>query len=100
MPIVKKNTNTNIKKNRVKEKRKEYILEYMKCKNSFHYFSSRYILLELPGGDEPFNMYTLQKTLIDIIEDKRHVIVLKSRQVGISTTVQAYCCWYCFKRWT
>jgi hypothetical protein len=73
--------------------KQRYILEYMKCKNSFHYFAENYILLELPGGDEPFKMYELQKTLIDIIEDKKHVIVLKSRQVGISTTTQAYCCW-------
>jgi len=76
-----------------KQKKSNIIQEYMKCKNSFHYYCQKYVLLELPGGDEPFNMYELQKTLIDIIEDKKHVIVLKSRQVGISTTVQAYCSW-------
>jgi hypothetical protein len=65
----------------------------MKCQKSFHYFCLKYILLELPGGDVNFSMYDLQKTLIDIIEDKHHVLVLKSRQVGISTTLQAYCAW-------
>jgi len=77
----------------LKAQKKHILEEYMKCKNSFHYFSEKYVMLELPGGDEPFKMYDLQKTLIDIIEDKKHVIVLKSRQVGISTTTQAYCCW-------
>ena len=72
---------------------KKNVVEYMKCKNSFHYFCEFYVLLELPGGDVHFEMYDLQKTLIDIIEDNHHVVVLKSRQVGISTTIQAYCCW-------
>jgi len=79
-----------MKKSKLAQK---YITEYLKCKKSFNYFCGKYILLELPGGDVPFDMYELQKTLIDIIEDKHHVIVLKSRQVGISTTIQAYCCW-------
>ena len=71
----------------------KYLVEYMKCKNSFHYFCGNYVLLELPGGDVLFSMYDLQKTLIDVIEDDKYAIVLKSRQVGISTTIQAYCCW-------
>jgi len=74
-------------------KKNKFLMEYMKCKSSFHYFCANYILLELPGGDVKFSMYELQKTLIDIIEDKHHAIVLKSRQVGISTSLQAYCAW-------
>jgi len=70
-----------------------YINEYAKCAASFEYFCAIYIMLELPGGDVPFKMYDLQKTLIDVIEEMKHIIVLKSRQVGISTTIQAYCCW-------
>ena len=74
-------------------KKQKYLEEFLKCKKSFHYFCAKYILLELPGGDVKFDMYELQKTLIDILEDKKHAIVLKSRQVGISTTLQAYCTW-------
>jgi len=74
-------------------KKQKYIEEFIKCQQSFLYFCARYVLLELPGGDVKFSMYELQKALIDLIEDQKHVIVLKSRQVGISTTVQAYCCW-------
>jgi len=74
-------------------KKQKYVEEWLKCQQSFFYFCARYILLELPGGDVKFDMYDLQKTLIDMIEDLHHILVLKSRQVGISTTLQAYCAW-------
>jgi len=79
----------------IKKKTEEYILEYVKCKNDFVYFCSNYILLELPGGDKPLIPYKPQIGLTDLITSDHYVLVLKSRQIGISTIIQAYSAWLC-----
>jgi len=82
-----------MKKSKLQAKANKYIVEYLKCKNDFNYFCSAYVLLEVPGGDQLFNLYDKQKELIDIIEKDHFGIVLKSRQVGISTTTCGYAAW-------
>ena len=77
-------------KQQTKDKVEWYVEEYIRCKESFDYFCRRYIYLELAGGDELFSPYKKQSELIDKIEENHDVLVLKSRQVGISTTIQAY----------
>jgi hypothetical protein len=72
---------------------KKYILEYMKCKHSFEYFVSHYVMLELPGQDTLMKPYSKQTEFIDLVERKKHVLLLKSRQTGFSTIVQAYTAW-------
>ena len=74
---------------------KKYVMEYLKCKKSFEYFVKKYILLELPGGDELMNPYRKQLEFVDLVETKKHVLLLKSRQTGFSTIVQAYTAWLC-----
>jgi hypothetical protein len=81
------------KPKKIKNLAKKYISEYFKCKNSFNYFCSNYIYLELPGKDELFKPYTKQIELIDAIELYKYILVLKSRQIGISTIIQAYAAW-------
>ncbi|HUU86917.1 MAG TPA: terminase family protein, partial [Candidatus Glassbacteria bacterium] len=71
----------------------EYVSEYLKCKNSFEYFCENYILIEVPGQDALLKPYQKQKELIHLVEEKRYVLVLKSRQIGISTIIQAYAAW-------
>jgi len=71
----------------------DYVAEYLRCKNDFHYFSSHYIYIEIPGKDILLKPYGKQSELIDTIERKKYVLVLKSRQIGISTIIQAYSCW-------
>lgn len=73
----------------------EQVNEFIKCKNSFEYFVRNYILIELPGGDKLMNPYQKQIELVKFIEENKYVLVLKSRQIGISTITQAYCCWLC-----
>lgn len=77
-------------KQQTKDKIEWYVEEYIRCKNDFDYFCRRYIYLELAGGDELFSPYKKQSVLIEKIEEYHYVLVLKSRQVGISTTIQAY----------
>ena len=71
----------------------KYISEFLKCKADFHYFCRHYVLIEVPGKDVLLQPYRKQVELVNLIEEKRYVLVLKSRQIGISTIIQAYSCW-------
>ena len=71
----------------------KYIEEYLQCRTSFDYFCTHYVYLELPGKDVLLNPYGKQTELIDLIEKRKFVLVLKSRQIGISTIIQAYAAW-------
>ncbi len=71
----------------------KYISEFLKCKADFHYFCRRYVLIEVPGRDVLLQPYRKQVELVNLIEQKHYVLVLKSRQIGISTIIQAYSCW-------
>jgi len=71
----------------------EYVAEFLRCKSSFDYFCRKYILIELPGKDQLLTPYRKQVELIDTVERYKYVLVLKSRQIGISTIIQAYAAW-------
>jgi hypothetical protein len=71
----------------------KYIEEFLKCRENFEHFCRFYVFLELPGKDQLMNPYRKQLELIDLIERNRYVLVLKSRQIGISTIIQAYAAW-------
>lgn len=71
----------------------DYITEYLRCKNDFDYFCRNYIMIELPGKDAHLIPYRKQVELVNLVESKRYVLVLKSRQIGISTIIQAYAAW-------
>ena len=77
----------------LKDLANEYLEEYLQCKSSFDYFCTKYIYLELPGKDVLLEPYGKQTELIDLIEKRKYVLVLKSRQIGISTIIQAYAAW-------
>ena len=71
----------------------KYVTEFLKCKNDFDYFCRHYILIEIPGRDVHLKPYRKQTELINLVEEKHYVLVLKSRQIGISTIIQAYSAW-------
>jgi hypothetical protein len=71
----------------------KYIAEFLQCRASFDYFARAYIYLELPGKDVLLSPYRKQVELIDYIEIHKYILVLKSRQIGISTVIQAYATW-------
>jgi len=73
--------------------KQQQVLEYMRCKGDPIYFITHYVYIELPGGDLLFNLYGKQREYIKTILEFNHVICLKSRQTGVSTTTQAYCAW-------
>jgi len=81
------------KKKKLKTQANKYVTLYLKCKNDFNFFCKKYILLEAPGSDIHFNPYRKQIELTDLIDKFHYLFVLKSRQIGISTIIQAYATW-------
>ena len=71
----------------------KYVSEYIRCKEDPIYFIKTYVMIELGGGDVPFALYGKQEELIGDILKYHNLCVLKSRQTGISTTIQALVCW-------
>jgi len=81
------------KKAKLRGLAKKYIQEYISCKKNFTYFSKKYIKIEVPGEDIILKPYAKQEELVEQIERYKNVLVLKSRQTGISTIIQAYSAW-------
>lgn len=81
------------KKSRLEKLADRYVMEYLKCKNDFEYYSRNYVLIEAPGRDILLKPYQKQVELINLLEEMHYVFVLKSRQIGISTIIKAYVSW-------
>jgi hypothetical protein len=81
------------KQHKIQNMANRYISEYLKCKNDFDYWCRNYAKIELPGKDHLLDPYKKQSELIHTIERDKYVLVLKSRQIGISTIIQAYSAW-------
>lgn len=68
--------------------------ELERCESDCVYFIEKYIKLENPiKGEIPFEMYDFQKDLISSFRDNKFNVVLKARQLGVSTTIAAYVTW-------
>lgn len=85
--------NNSSKQKKIQNQAQRFVQEWIKCKQSFDYFCSKYILIEMPGGDIPLVPYAPQSDLIKAINLQHYILVLKSRQIGISTIIQAYSAW-------
>lgn len=84
----------NIKDDKkIKKVANKFVTEYLKCKSDFPYFCRTFIFLEAPSGDILFNPYKKQIELTDLLMEYHYLFVLKSRQIGISTIIQAYTTW-------
>jgi hypothetical protein len=68
--------------------------ELLKCGKDPVYFINNYIKISHPlKGLVPFKLYDFQKEAIKDFTDYRYNIILKARQLGISTTISAYIAW-------
>lgn len=68
--------------------------EYMKCAIDPIHFMSKYCFIQHPKrGKIPFVLYPFQKDALNQIRNNQYNIILKSRQLGISTLVSAYALW-------
>ena len=68
--------------------------EYIKCANDPAYFMRKYCYIQHPQrGSIKFNLYPFQERVLHIFKDNQYNIVLKSRQLGISTLSAGYAIW-------
>jgi len=72
--------------------KKQRLIEYFKCKNDPVYFIEKYVKLSLAGGDRTVQLYSKQKDFVSDFYNKHHLIVLKTRQTGLSTISQMLAC--------
>lgn len=68
--------------------------EYKRCAADPVYFMRKYCRIQHPTrGKINFNLYPFQEDALNQINEHRFNIILKSRQLGISTLVAAYSLW-------
>ena len=68
--------------------------EYIKCAQSPAYFMKKYCQIQHPKrGRMPFNLYPFQEKVLTLFQENPYSIVLKSRQLGISTLAAGYSLW-------
>jgi len=69
--------------------------EIKKCRLDPAYFMKKYCYIQHPErGKIPFSLYDFQENIvIPDLQKYKHNIILKSRQLGISTVVAGYCLW-------
>lgn len=70
------------------------IQEYKKCAKEPDYFLRKYCYIQHPmRGKIKFDLYPFQEEVLRNFRDHQNVIVLKSRQLGISTLAAGYSLW-------
>lgn len=80
--------------------KEQIVKEIIKSGKSPEYFLKNYVKISHPlKGTIPFKTYPFQDTLLDDFEKHRFNIILKARQLGISTIAAGYIAWMImFKR--
>ena len=74
--------------------KKEIYKEVIKCGKDPVYFVNNYARISHPQkGLIPFKTYDFQSDLINSFNDHRFTVILKARQLGISTITAAYIAW-------
>ena len=68
--------------------------EYIKCAQDPVYFLKKYCMIQHPiKGKVPFSLYPFQETTVREFQKERFNIILKARQLGISTLTAGYSLW-------
>jgi len=68
--------------------------EYVKCAKSPTYFMKKYCMIQHPTkGKIPFHLYPYQEGALNDFQENDRTIILKSRQLGISTLIAGYALW-------
>ena len=75
--------------------KKQIIKEIIQSGKNPSYFINNYCLISHPmKGRIPFRTYPFQEDCLVDFNDYRFNVVLKARQLGLSTLVAAYCVWF------
>jgi len=68
--------------------------EYVKCAADPVHFMKKYCFIQHPQrGRIPFHLYPFQEKVLHLFRDNPYSVVLKSRQLGISTLGAGYSLW-------
>ena len=68
--------------------------EYIKCAQSPAHFMKKYCNIQHPQrGRILFNLYPFQEKVLHLMQENPYSIILKSRQLGISTLAGGYSLW-------
>ena len=68
--------------------------EYLECAKNPAHFMKKYCVIQHPKeGKIKFNLYDYQENMLDEFTSNRYNIILKSRQLGISTLSAGYSLW-------
>ena len=68
--------------------------EYLKCVQNPAHFMKKYCVIQHPKkGNIKFSLYDYQENMLDTFTSNRYNIILKSRQLGISTLSAGYSLW-------
>lgn len=68
--------------------------EYIKCAKSASYFMKKYCMIQHPTkGKIPFHLYQFQEETLQDFQENDRMVILKSRQLGISTLTAGFSLW-------
>ena len=68
--------------------------EYLKCAQDPVHFMKKYCFIQHPQrGRIQFHLYPFQEKVLRLVQDNPYSIILKSRQLGISTLAAGYSLW-------
>ena len=68
--------------------------EYIKCANDPVHFMKKYCIIQHPmKGKIYFHLYAFQERTLNTLSNNRFNVILKSRQMGISTLTAGYALW-------
>ena len=71
--------------------KKRQVAEIVKCGKDPHYFINNYVKIQHPErGTISFDTYPFQDDCVDNFIANRFNVIVKSRQLGLSTLVAAY----------
>ena len=74
--------------------KQEIMAEIIRSGKNPVYFCNQHAKISHPMlGLIPFQMYGFQEDAVTDFTNHRFSVILKARQLGISTTVAAYVCW-------
>ncbi len=68
--------------------------EYLKCAQDPAYFLKKYAVIQHPiQGKIPFSLYDFQEKMVRDFNEHNYNVILKARQLGISTLTAGYALW-------
>ena len=68
--------------------------EYIKCAQDPVHFMKKYCMIQHPQrGRINFHLYPFQEKVLRLVQENPYSIILKSRQLGISTLSAGYSLW-------